>query len=247
MTQNQSDKTTARKPRRWTAIDTVLLLLALVVVVGVAFRAIDFFRDDDLQVTRYRVYFTGTQEVYYTVPEQIGERDDVYLYGTSTHLGYIEGACVRSSQQDRYQNVTFSGYFTVDDGVLEQDGRLSVGNGEAYLTVGETVVICTDRVALEIRVDAIEVDEMDRETETWETDTADVITEATVEVEDEEESTEACESREDATDPFGDGQTEDTTEDESVTVPVMEDESQTDEITESVPEESTSEAETEEA
>ena len=160
MTQNQSDKAASKKTRRWTVIDTVLLLLALVVVLGVVFRAIDFFKDDDLRVTRYHVYFTGVQEVYHTVPDQIGERDNLYLYGTRTRLGYIESANVLCGEKDHYQNVTFSGYFTVDDGVLEDDGRLSIQDGEAYLKVGENVVVCTDRVALEIRVDAIETQVM---------------------------------------------------------------------------------------
>ena len=197
MTQNQSDKTASKKTRRWTAIDTVLLLLALVVVLGVVFRAIDFFKDDDLRVTHYHVYFTGVQEVYHTVPAQIGERDNVYLYGTQTRLGYIEGANVLCGEKDHYQNVTFSGYFTVDDGVLEDDGRLSIQDGAAYLKVGEVVVICTDRVALEIRVDAIETQVIDLSTADSDTE-ADGTDEATEKVEEivtepseEEETTEA--------------------------------------------------------
>ena len=143
----------SKKPRRWTVIDTMLVLLAVVVVAGVVYRAIDFFRNSRYEM-QYYVYVTGTQAVNYTVPEQIGQQDDVYLYGTDVRIGYIKAEHVVCGEPDQNGNVTFYGYLTVDQGEMEE-GRLSVLDGTAYLTAGQDVVICTDRVALSVHVDFI--------------------------------------------------------------------------------------------
>jgi hypothetical protein len=163
MRQNEVDTTYAdtthrpgkltKKPLRWTVIDTVLVLLVVIAVAGVVYRAVDFFRNNQYEM-QYYVYVTGTQSVNYTVPEQIGEQDDVYLYGTDVRIGYMKAEHVVCSEPDQNGNVTFYGYLTVDQGEME-DGRLSILDGTAYLTSGEDVVICTDRVALSVHVDFI--------------------------------------------------------------------------------------------
>ena len=163
MVQNESSgkhTPSAKRPWRWTVIDTVILLLLVAVVAGVVYRAVDFFKDDRY-TTEYHVSFTGTQAVYRTVPEQIGERDDVYLYDTEIRLGYIKSECMTVDEADEYGNVTYTGYFTVDQGTMK-DGRLSVEGGKATIAVGDELVICTERMALSVRVEAIEEQIADR-------------------------------------------------------------------------------------
>ena len=143
----------SRKPLRWTVIDTVLVLLAVVAVAGLIYRAVDFFRDNRYEM-QYYVYITGTQSVNYTVPSQIGQQDDVYLYGSDVRIGYVKAEHVVCSEPDQNGNVTFYGYLTVDQGEME-NGRLSILDGTAYLASGENVVICTDRVALSVHIDFI--------------------------------------------------------------------------------------------
>ena len=149
-----------RKPLRWTVIDTVLVILAVVAVAGVVYRAIDFFRDNQYE-TRYYVYVTGTQSVNYTVPQQIGQQDDVYLYGTDVRIGYVQAEHVVYGEPDQNGNVTFSCCLIVDQGEMEE-GRVSVLDGTVYLATGENLVICTDRVALSVHIDSIEEQLMER-------------------------------------------------------------------------------------
>ena len=198
----QNGEVNKRKTRGWTVIDTALLVLVVAMVAGVVYRAVDFFRADRY-VTEYHVYFAGTQTVYATVPRQIGERDDVYLYDTDVRLGYIKGENVTVGVSDDYDNVSFSGYFTVDEGEMK-DGRLSVSDGKATLAVGEDLVICTDRVALSVHIESIEEQVAKRpsadSTGSVENGETEAVTEASAPEETTEEAGKANGEREDESD-----------------------------------------------
>jgi hypothetical protein len=112
----------------------------------------------------------------------------VYLYDTDIRLGYIKAEQVTVSEADAYENVTYTGYFTVDEGSMK-NGRLSVADGKATIAVGDEFVICTERVALSIRVESIEEQIADREApESTATVTDEAVADGTTEASVDDES-----------------------------------------------------------
>lgn len=154
MVRNQSGRSSRQKVSGWTTIDTVILLLAVVVVIGVAARAVDFLWPDTRTSSQYHVSFTATE--YYTVADQIGEQDDLYLCDTDTRLGYIRSEDMQSGRPNAEHNVVITGFFVVDEGQMTDEGILTIDKSDVSLSVGEDVSVCTDRVVLRIHIESIE-------------------------------------------------------------------------------------------
>ena len=164
MDQNKSGHSSREKTSKWTTIDTVFLLLAVVVVVGAAVRTVDFLLPDRQTSQPFYVYFTA--ETYQTVPGSIGEQDDLCLYNTDTRIGYIRAQDVQSGPVDAEHNVILSGFFVVDNGSMADDGSLVVKKSDVRLASGEDIAVCTDRVVLQIHIKSVETSIIEPESDT---------------------------------------------------------------------------------
>lgn len=158
--------------RRWSAVDTVIVLLALVVVVGIVLRVLVAYWDahDEAgnRAVYYDVYFE-IDEVYAAALNEIEGGDALYLYETGELLGYVgvdgsqeikddttgqalpkalyERPRVEGMDEDK---VSAEGVLRAEGTVV--DGSLLVESCGLYLTRGTEVTVCTERVLLCLRV-----------------------------------------------------------------------------------------------
>ena len=157
------------KPKkRWSAMDTVILLLVLVAVAGLVYRVVYAARKDaEADPTMYRVYFE-VLETHENVLAEVEGFDAVYLYENDTRLGYIgvyqdtatgeytaalnttpaEGA----TGSDR---VTATGILVCNNATPASGGGLRIGDSGRYLTPGSVLEVRTDRALMTIRITSI--------------------------------------------------------------------------------------------
>lgn len=166
MDMNQNTKVRSRKGR-WSAVDTVIVLLVLVAIVGLVYRVIDAARKEgETARTMYRVYFE-VPETHEDVLSEVRGFDAIYLYENNVKLGYI--GVYEDTATGTYtvaltptpamgatgdRRVTAEGCMVCTDGTLE-GGSLLVGESGRYLTPGSEVEVRTDRVLLTIRITSI--------------------------------------------------------------------------------------------
>ena len=160
-TWNQQDK------RRWSAVDTVILLLIVVAVAGLVYRVVYAARKDAAaDPAMHRVYFE-VLETHEDVLAEIKGFDAVYLYENDVCLGYIgvyEDAATGdytvaltpspapgATGDDR---VTAAGCMVCTD-ATPVNGGIRVGDSGRYLVPGSVLEVRTDRALLTIRVTSI--------------------------------------------------------------------------------------------
>jgi hypothetical protein len=157
------------KPKkRWSAMDTVILLLVLVAVAGLVYRVVYAARKDaEADPTMYRVYFE-VLETHENVLAEVEGFDAVYLYENVTRLGYIgvyldtaTGAytpaltttpAVGATGSHR---VTATGILICNNATVSAGGGLMVGDSGRYLTPGSVLEVRTDRVLMTIRITSV--------------------------------------------------------------------------------------------
>ena len=133
------------KPKkRWSAMDTVILLLVLVAVAGLVYRVVYAARKDaEADPTMYRVYFE-VLETHENVLAEVEGFDAVYLYENDTRLGYI-GVYLD----------TATGILICNNATVSAGGGLMVGDSGRYLTPGSVLEVRTDRVLMTIRITSV--------------------------------------------------------------------------------------------
>lgn len=154
--------------RRWSAVDTVILLLVLLAIAGVVYRVVVTVRQETetAQETLYEVYFEVAEIPAATLAEIRGF-DPVYLVETQSRLGYV--GVYKDASTGGYR-VALTPHSSVEAGSAERttatgcmicggdlldDGSLSVPGSERYLTPGSELVIRTDRAILTVRITGI--------------------------------------------------------------------------------------------
>ena len=157
-----------KKKMRWSAMDTLILLLILVAVAGLVYRVIYAARKEaEVKPAMYRIYF-DVMETHEDVLAEVEGFDAVYLYETDVRLGYIgvyeetaTGEYVvaltttpapDATEADR---VTASGVLICTDGVSVSGGGLRIGESGRYLTPGSVLEVRTDRVLMTIRITSV--------------------------------------------------------------------------------------------
>lgn len=154
--------------KRWSAMDTVILLLVLVAVAGLVYRVIYAARKDaEADPALYRVYFE-VLETHKNVLAEVEGFDAVYLYEDDTRLGYI--GVYQDTATGEYtaalnitpatgatgsHRVTATGIMICSNAVPASGGGLLVGDSGRYLTPGSVVEIRTDRALLTVRITSV--------------------------------------------------------------------------------------------
>jgi hypothetical protein len=163
MKKNQSDK----QRRRWSAVDTVILLLVLVSVAGLVYRIVYAAnKDAAAEPVMYRVYFE-VLETHEDVLAEVKGFDAVYLYENDVCLGYI-GVYEDTATGDYTvaltpspapgatgdNRVTAVGCMVCTD-ATPVNGGIRVGDSGRYLVPGSILEVRTDRALLTIRVTSV--------------------------------------------------------------------------------------------
>ena len=164
------DRKDNRKGRRgrWSAVDTVLLLLVILAIAGVVYRTMVTIRKEDSAVidTTYEVYFEVVENFEDTLAEIRG-LDAVYLAENQQRLGYVGVYKDVATGEHRVAltitpvagdggsaRATAIGCM-ISSGNLMADGSLAIPGSDRYLTPGSELVVRTDRALFTIRVTGI--------------------------------------------------------------------------------------------
>lgn len=162
----QQSKTSARRsrPGRWSAVDTVILLLVLLAIAGVVYRVVMGMRHDHGASVKetYEVYF-DVEETHKSVLEEVRGFDAVYLRENDMRLGYIgvyedasagEYRVAMTMTATENNRVTATGCM-LSTGTVMSDGSLLVEGSGRNLTPGSTLELRTDRAILTVRITEI--------------------------------------------------------------------------------------------
>ena len=157
------------KPKkRWSAMDTVILLLVLVAVAGLVYRVVYAARKDaEADPAMYRVYFE-VLETHENVLAEVDGFDAVYLYENDTRLGYI--GVYQDTAPGEYtaaltttpavgatgsHRVTATGILICNNATVSAGGGLMVGDSGRYITPGSVLEVRTDRALMTIRITSV--------------------------------------------------------------------------------------------
>ena len=154
--------------RHWSAMDTVILLLIVVAVVGLVYRVVYAARrDNSAESVMYRVYFE-VLETHEDVLAEVRGFDAIYLLENDVCLGYV--GVYEDTATGEYtvaltqtpasgptgdDRVTASGCMICTNALPNQGGGLRVGNSGRVLAPGSMLEVRTDRVLMTIRITAI--------------------------------------------------------------------------------------------
>ena len=158
-------KMVSKPKKRWTVIDTVVVVLVLVAVAGLVYRVIYSARKaQETEATPYRVYFE-VLETHKDVLAEVKGFDAVYSYEDDIRLGYIGvyqdqttgeyTPALTASPTDEMNYVTATGIMICNDATLAPGGGLRVEDSGRYLTPGSVLEVRTDRAILTIRITSI--------------------------------------------------------------------------------------------
>ena len=157
------------KPKkRWSVMDTVILLLVLAAVAGLVYRVIYTAREDaETEPAMYRVYFE-VMETHQDVLAEVRGFDAVYLCENDARLGYVgvypdaaTGGYIPAQTTAPVEgpagshHVTATGILVCNNATPASGGGLRVGDSGRYLIPGSVLEVRTDRVIMTIRITAI--------------------------------------------------------------------------------------------
>ncbi len=163
MDMKQNNPVKSRKGR-WSAVDTVIVLLVLIAVAGLVYRVVYTARTENkTNNIMYRVYFE-VAETHEDVLAEVEGFDAVYLHENGVKLGYIGvyedtatgeyTVALTPAYTAASDTVTATGCLVSTNGIMK-DGGLLVGESGRYLTPGSELQVRTDRALLTIRITSI--------------------------------------------------------------------------------------------
>ena len=165
-----SSKKKSQNPKRWTAVDTVLLLMLLLAVGGILLRgflpesSLGENGGEDMMSGPYYVDF-AVAEIHPLVLGEINAFDPLYLYETGDLVGYV-GVYDDGSMALHTVNPLANGGSTVSaEGCMVclegmyRDGSLLVKGMDTYLSPGSILTLRTDRAVLTVEITAIRASE----------------------------------------------------------------------------------------
>ena len=153
---------------RWSAVDTLIILLVLLAVAGVVVRVI-YAANEEKETAQHATY-----EVYFEVAEahedtlaEIRGFDPIYLYDNGMklgHMGVYEDAATGEYRPaltmtpaegaSGAHRMTAKGCMICTNGSMTDGGLLVEGSGR-YLTPGSVLQVRTDRVCITVRITEI--------------------------------------------------------------------------------------------
>lgn len=159
------NKLVSKPKKRWTVIDTVVVLLVLIAVAGLVYRVIyTAHKDMQEEPTPYRVYFE-VLETHKDVLAEVKGFDAVYSYEDDIRLGYVGvyqdqttgeyTPALTAFPGEEENHVTATGIMVCNNATLAPGGGLRVEDSGRYLTPGSVVEVRTDRAILTIRITSI--------------------------------------------------------------------------------------------
>lgn len=162
--QNSEGKSPKKSGGRWTAIDTVILLLVLVAIAGVIVRSFVLPGEKDDQAVAegaYYVEFT-VHEIHAEVLEEFRISDRFYLYETNELVGYLgyyaDGTRALQAMAPVMEGddrlVTAEGCLYCPDARME-NGCLLLKDTDTYLAPGAVLKLRTDRATMTIEIKKI--------------------------------------------------------------------------------------------
>lgn len=151
------------KKRRWSAVDTLVVLALVLAVAGVIVRAVMNDREEAAQT------YDGPFDVYFTVPEihesvlsEIHGFDMLYLTETGEKMGYIgkydDGSVALTATGvlpvAGGETVSAQGCFVCLEGTLSDGGLLPAG-ATRYLAPGSVLTLRTERAVVTLEITEI--------------------------------------------------------------------------------------------
>lgn len=163
MVTDMDNKMMNKPKKRWTVIDTVVLLLVMAAVAGIIARVVyTARREAEADPAIYYVDFE-VMEIHRDVLAEVKGFDAVYLYESDVRLGYMgvyqDGAVAltpTSAAGTADSNlVTAKGTLVCNNATPAQSGGIQAGNSGRYLTPGSVLEVRTDRAVMTIRITAV--------------------------------------------------------------------------------------------
>ena len=160
-----------KKAKRWTVVDTVIVLMLLLGLGGILLRGflpevnVGSGKGDDLTSGPYYVDF-AISEIHPTVLGEISAFDPLYLYETGELVGYIgvyDDGSIALHTVDMLKNpqngtVSAEGCMVCLEGIYSDGSLLGKGMG-TYLSPGSTLQLRTDRAVLSVEITLIRTEE----------------------------------------------------------------------------------------
>lgn len=169
MNMNQNQTTHPNKVRgklRWSAVDTLILLLVILVIVGCVLRVV-YAANQEVQKPseQYLIKFT-VSEIHKGIVAEIRPRDALYFYESDQRLGFLAvtqdpdtGELVSTLDIEPVEGtdlVAVTGWMLCFDGTMTDGGLYVEGSGR-YLTPGTMVEVRTDRARFTVCITEIRV------------------------------------------------------------------------------------------
>ena len=179
-----NSRTRAGRQGRWSAVDAVIIILAVLCVASVIYRVVYAYnqRDKGTAVTQtlYDVTFE-IEEVHRDVLACVSSFDALYLYDTGERIGYVgvyqdsegntrialtvsgDDSRSRSGSESGENNgssvspsdwVAANGCMVCVGGAMK-DGCLPVDGSDLYLAPGSELTVCTERALFTLRITGI--------------------------------------------------------------------------------------------
>lgn len=171
----ESDGVKTKRFPRFGILDAVIIILVIAVAIGLAFRYNLFQTLNQLQnLKEYTVSFS-VKNIEHTTPTFLNENDTVYFKNSGTDFGKITKSSDISNnvldpspsehsfvEEERVITVIYPENTRIDakgriicKGKMSDEGAFLL-NGSDYIAPGETHVVCTENVTLEINILSID-------------------------------------------------------------------------------------------
>ena len=160
----EGETVAAKKRFRWTAVDSLILLMVLLVVAGAVVRGVLDRRPSHEKETAgpYYVDF-AIEEIHPKVLGEIQPFDALYLYETGERLGYVgvydDGTIALHtvvSPVSSARSVAAEGCMVCVEGVY-QNGSLLVSGTNTYISPGAVLVLRTDQAVITVEITDIRI------------------------------------------------------------------------------------------
>ncbi len=167
MDKNQNQTThqsEGRRKSRWSAVDTLILLLVILAIAGCVLRVVYAANQEANKPSeQYLIRFT-VSEIHKDIVAEIETRDTLYFYETDQRLGFLAVTQDEATEElvstleikpvEGTELVTVTGWLICFDGTMGEGGLYIEGSGR-YLTPGSTVEVRTDRARFTVCITEI--------------------------------------------------------------------------------------------
>lgn len=163
--QTNTPAAAGRGKSRWSAVDTLILLMLLAVIAGLIYRVVITVTAESEKGALYEVSFE-VMETHRDVLAEVRAFDEVYLVENDMRLGAMGCTIVDESTGTVAPALTIEHIPDSDmataTGILvcrsarEENGNLMVEGTGRYLTSGSVLEIRTDRVIMTVRILSID-------------------------------------------------------------------------------------------